>query len=195
MRKFSKSNFERWLLVILALIVIVIFMDDATTFLRRAYPKEYCSYIEENAGAYDIDPYMLLALIKAESGFDKDAVSERDAKGLMQLSDSTAFWAAGKLGISDFEVGDLFEPETNIIFGSWYYNSLMSEFDGNIILALAAYNAGSGKVKEWIEDDLIRDEDTQAADIPYNETRIFVKRVLNYSKIYHKLYDKNYKNY
>ncbi|MDD4188961.1 MAG: lytic transglycosylase domain-containing protein [Eubacteriales bacterium] len=195
MRKFSKSNFERWLVVILALIVIVIFMDDATTFLRRAYPKEYYSYIEENAGAYDIDPYMLLALIKAESGFDKDAVSERDAKGLMQLSDSTAFWAAGKLGISDFEVGDLFEPETNIIFGSWYYNSLMSEFDGNIILALAAYNAGSGKVKEWIEDDLIRDEDTQAADIPYNETRIFVKRVLNYSKIYHKLYDKNYKNY
>lgn len=192
MRKFLKSNFARGLLVILALIVIVIFMDDATTFLRRAYPKEYYSYVEENAGEYDIDRYMVLALIKAESSFNENAVSERDAKGLMQLSNSTAFWAAEKLGISDFEVGDLFEPETNIKFGCWYFNSLITEFDGNITLALAAYNAGSGNVKEWIEYDVIRNEDTQADDIPYNETRIFVKRVLNYSKIYHKLYDKNY---
>ena len=184
-----KNNFVRRLIVILALVGIVIFVDNATTFLRRAYPVEYYSIVEENAKKYKIDPYLVMALIKAESGFNKSAESDKDAKGLMQLTDETAFWAAEKLGITGFNSNDLFEPETNIELGCWYLNELLTEFENNSNLALASYNAGRGTVKEWVEKGILEIDDTNADDIPYNETRIFVKRVLNYLKIYHNLYN------
>lgn len=189
MSNIFKNNFVRKLIVLLALFGIVMFVDNATTFLRRAYPMNYYVYVEENANKYNIDPYLVMALIKAESGFNKNAVSDKDAKGLMQLTDPTAFWGVAELEIRGFKVPDLFEPETNIELGCWYFSILIMEFDNNINLALASYNAGSGNVKEWIEEGIIEYDDTDAGDIPYKETRVFVKRVLNYRQIYNNLYN------
>lgn len=96
-----------------------------------------------------MDPYFVMAVMKAESNFDEDAKSNKDARGLMQITTSTGKWIAEKQGIIDFDTNLLLEPEVNIRFGCWYLNNLHKEF-GDWDLVIAAYNAGRGRVQEWL---------------------------------------------
>ena len=172
----------------IVLIVLLFAAFAAKTAINHIYPVAYKDYILKYAKEYDIDPYLLTAIIKVESRFDKNAASHKGAIGLMQLTEPTAFWIAESMGDESFTADDLYEPETNIKMGAWYVNNIRREF-GYIELVLAAYNAGRGNVANWIDNSLIAPDGTDCSGIPYKETKEYVKKVLSNQDIYRILYD------
>jgi soluble lytic murein transglycosylase len=140
-------------------------------------PLRHEDIIRQQAREKNLDPTLIAGVIYAESRF-RDQTSPVGAKGLMQLMPSTADYIARKSGGTRFHHGDLATPQINISYGSFYLRYLLDRYDGNHLLALAAYNAGEGKIDEWRADARARGEDFKAADhIPYPETRDYVSRV------------------
>ena len=156
--------------------------------LPYLFPKKYSEYVEKFAEIYHLDENLVYAVIKTESNFNAQAQSHKWAKGLMQISDTTGIWAGEEIGIENFDVDMLFTPEINIEAGCWYLNRLIAQYGGEIDTALAAYNAGSGNVSRWLQnDDYSRDGKTLSA-IPYEETLKYVKKVNFRKMIYDYLY-------
>ena len=155
---------------------------------KEFYPYLYRDIIEKNAAIYGVDPLLVAAVIREESRFRADAESRQGAKGLMQIMPSTAFFIAESLNDQTYDEKYLFDPERNIQYGTWYLADLQKVFANNIALIAAAYNAGRGQVQEWISDNRIDPDDIQLEVIPFDETRIFVERVLKSYEKYKKLY-------
>lgn len=126
-------------------------------------PAEFDSIINACASEFGVDRSLVKAVIHAESGYNPNALSRKGAAGLMQLMPSTA---------QGLKVADSFNPEDNIRGGVRYLRFLLDTFKGNVTLALAAYNAGLGKVAKY------------GGVPPYEETRNYVSKVLNYQKSY-----------
>jgi len=150
----------------------------------------YKDYILQYSKEYRLNPYLVMAIIKTESNFDKDAISPKGAMGLMQITESTAEWVAESTGTADFEIHDLYDPETNIKMGCWYINKLREEF-GTTELILAAYNAGPGNVDEWLKDSDISKDGQKLDNIPFVETDNYIKKVLSNEEIYQHLNETN----
>ena len=144
--------------------------------------------MELYAKANGVDSALVASVIMNESRFQNDARSSRGAIGLMQIMPETAQWIALQLGDDNFSLEKLHEPETNIRYGVWYLAELQREFAGNNILALAAYNAGRGTVRDWIEEGDWPWTFHALDKIPYPETRSYVKNVLQNRIRYEKLY-------
>src|SRR5688500_8686263 len=140
-------------------------------------PLRHDDIIRQQAEDKDLDPALIAGVIYAESHF-RDQTSQAGAKGLMQLMPETADYIAEKSGGTAFVQGDLATPQVNIAYGSWYLRYLLQKYDGREVLALAAYNAGEGKVDEWVAAASARGESFRAADhVPFAETRHYVERV------------------
>ncbi len=174
---------------ILSVLLAVLVVCFAARYIlyEVLFPLQYKDIIDEYSSEYDIDAYLMMAMINTESDFDKEAVSPVGAKGLMQLTESTAKWIAEIVGDTDFVVDDLYDPETNIKMGSWYINYLKEKFD-TTELVLAAYNAGPGNVNQWLNDSTISKDGKDYSNIPFEETRDYVKKILREEKIYQFLY-------
>jgi soluble lytic murein transglycosylase len=172
-------------MVILGLIVFAVL--NINTFKQAVMPFKHSDYITKYSKMYDLDPVLVSAVIKAESNFKADAVSSKNAYGLMQITKETAHWAADKMGIDDFTTDMLMDPETNIMIGCWYLNNLEKEF-GSSDLVLAAYNAGRGNVQKWLDDPAYSSDGKTLTNIPFQETANYVKKVNVYYKIYKFLY-------
>lgn len=181
-------KFKRILTVLIVLFVAYFaFMFGMKKYV---YPYDYEEYINKYSEEYDLDPYLVLAVIKTESNFNKEAVSKKDAKGLMQIMDSTGEWIAKELGINYFMSSMLFDPELNIKMGCWYLDNLEKEFDEDIDLVLAAYNGGSGNVNKWLNNEEYSEDGEKLNYIPFPETKKYVDKVkVNYN-IYKYLYNK-----
>lgn len=160
--------------------------NNISWFMRYLYPLKYKEQIITYCEKYEVDPYMVAAVIKVESGFSPGVVSHKGAVGLMQIMPSTAKWAAEAIGIADYSIDDLEKVDMNIRIGTWYFSMLLKEFDGDATLALAAYNGGIGNVSRWIKSGKI--EGTNIGEIPFIETREFVSRVHKAHKWYKQLY-------
>lgn len=177
--------FKRTLVVLF--VVIAVFFS----FLQISYNVSHClmyrEYIMEASKEYNIAPSLIMAMINTESKFDKNATSGKGAMGLMQMTASTAVWVAKSMGMADFETDDLYDPETNIKMGSWYINSLREKFDTTEVV-LAAYNAGQGNVKEWLNNPDSSKDGHNLRNIPYDETSNYVKKVLYEEKMYQVIY-------
>lgn len=171
-------------IIILGIVLVVTYL-----YFIVNYPLIYQGIIKEYSEIYDVDPYLIAAIINVESKYDKNAVSNKGARGLMQISPITGRWAAEELGIDNFHLDMLFEPEINIMIGVWYLDILSSEFDGNMQLILAAYNAGSGNVDNWLKDQRYSQDGKSLSRIPFEETREYVDRVIKGIKIYQLLYE------
>lgn len=154
---------------------------------RLLYPTPYKEAVFFYASQHGLDPFLVLALIRTESKFYPLAVSSTGAKGLMQLMPDTASWVAERLG-TEFEEERLFDPEYNIRLGTWYLAYILKEFDGNLVAALAAYNGGKQKVREWLVTGTWSGSTQDLDRIPFLETRGFVRRVLRDYSIYYWLY-------
>ncbi len=153
---------------------------------RVAYPMGYVPVIQSHA-AGSVDPYLVAALIREESLYDAKALSPAGAIGLMQLMPATARQLGGE-GEDLGELRDvLFDSETNIRLGSRYLGTLVQRFSGNILHAVAAYNAGPAAVSSWVRRNGARDPEEFVELIPYRETRGYVKRVLRSYREYHRL--------
>ncbi|MBE8954712.1 MAG: lytic transglycosylase domain-containing protein [Quinella sp. 2Q5] len=156
------------------------------------YPFPYRTTVESYSARWKVDKFLAVAVMKVESNFSESAHSHSGAVGLMQIMPETAAWIAYQLGESPDEIADdikhLREPETNIRYGTWYLAELEDEFGGNDVLALAAYNAGRGNVREWMERNHWGENFSDVDKIPYAETRDYVKRVLHCREKYSELY-------
>lgn len=187
----KKRGFIRRLkrsLIFLIIILVGAFSLAQTPMVQKIYyPYLYRPIIEKYSAMYDVDPLLVVAVIRAESKFLPQSKSHKGAQGLMQLMPETAQWIADSVGDKNFSQADLKEPEKNIQFGTWYLANLQKEFK-NTMLVLAAYNGGRGHVKEWIQTKQLDLTHLKQEDIPFGETREYVQRVLkNYTK-YNTLY-------
>jgi soluble lytic murein transglycosylase len=151
-------------------------------------PLRHDDIIRQQAQDKRLDPALIAGVIYVESRF-RDQTSHVGAKGLMQIMPSTADYIARKSGGTEFVQGDLSSPQINISYGSWYLRYLLDRYHGNTILALAAYNAGEGKVDEWWRAAADRGEKFRVADhIPFPETRHYVDKVLSARRDYRREY-------
>jgi soluble lytic murein transglycosylase len=153
-------------------------------------PLRHDDIIRQQAEQKNLDPSLIAGVIYVESRF-RDQTSHAGAKGLMQIMPSTADYIAHKSGGTEFVQGDLATPQINIAYGSWYLRYLLEHYHGNTVLALAAYNAGEGKVDEWWREVSDRGERFRVADhIPFPETREYVGKVLSARRAYRREYAK-----
>ena len=180
-------------LVSVWLIVAIYFLISVPSVQKKfLYPFPYRPTIENYSARWKVDKFLTIAVMKVESNFTEAAHSSSGAVGLMQIMPETAAWIAYQLGEEPDKVAEnidnLREPETNIRYGTWYLAELEDEFNGNDVLALAAYNAGRGNVHEWIEKNHWSENFSAVDEIPYAETRDYVKRVLHCREKYSELY-------
>jgi soluble lytic murein transglycosylase len=168
------------LVLVAALGATALYVEEAqpSWYLRLRYPLDYEHIVRGHAENYDLDPALLAAVIYRESKFDADARSSSGAIGLMQLLPDTAEGIALHTGGSMFEVDDLYDPEINVRYGSFYLRRLLRKY-GDERLALAAYNAGQTNVDEWIE---------KGQGIEFPETREYVDDVLDARDVYARAY-------
>lgn len=173
-------------IVAVVVLLIVIAALSLPFLLKTLYPLKYEDSIEKYSAKYNLDKYLVMGVISAESRFSEDAVSHKSAKGLMQLKDDTAYWCAEKYGIN----GEIYEAEVNIEIGCAYLRYLLDLFNQDTENALAAYNAGQGNVKKWLADSRYSADGKNLDTIPYIETRDYVLRVQRRANIYKKIYEK-----
>lgn len=174
----------------LAVLALVVALAGSAVALERSqpawyaklrYPLTYEHVIVGHARNYELDPALLAAVIYRESKFDPSAESSSGAIGLMQLLPSTAQGIATNTGGDAFVVDDLYDPEINIRYGSFYLKRLLRKYEHDERLALAAYNAGQRNVDEWIE--------AEEAEIPFPETQEYVDDVLELRGVYARAYE------
>lgn len=153
---------------------------------RLLFPLRYWDFVASQADRTGMDPILILGLIRQESAFDEKARSRSDARGLMQILPSTGRMLARAARIRNYNAGKLFDPETNILLGTRHLASLLDKY-GNLELALAAYNAGASRVDRWI-NIFGRDDPAQFVEqIPFSETRNYVKQVLSNKALYERM--------
>lgn len=163
--------------------VLAVLLVTLPIFARRYYPYDHREEIEQYAAQYGLDPLLVAAIIRSESSFRPQAVSRVGACGLMQLMPETAQWMAEKNGMA-YSDEQLFEPAYNIRLGCAYFAYLKGRFDSPTA-ALAAWNAGEGNVRRWLTEGRLMED---GADIPYPETRQFIKKVNDAYEKYRWLY-------
>jgi soluble lytic murein transglycosylase len=156
-------------------------------WVRLWYPLKYEAIVRGHAHNYHLDPALVAAVIYTESHF-RDQTSRAGAKGLMQITPATAEFIAHRSGGTAFEVDDLSTPQVNIAYGTYYLRYLLDRYGGNEALALAAYNGGEGNVDHWIGQAGAADRSLNVADIPFPETRAYVRHVLTARGTYARKY-------
>ena len=149
-------------------------------------PEEYEKYVSKYAAEYRVPEYVIYAVIKNESDFDISAKSSDGAIGLMQIMPSTFEWLTDLLDES-YEAGMLYDPETNIKYGT-YYLAYLSTIYSRWSTVYAAYNAGPGAVDGWLTDGRYSKDGVSLDYIPYDETREYVAVVEKSAELYRKLY-------
>lgn len=165
---------KRVLKFIVGLLVVV---GIGISSLYMIYARPYKDIVYVKSSKYGVDPLLIYSIMKAESKFDSQAISPSGAKGLMQIMNKTGTWGAEVCGISNFAPDQLFNPEINIEIGTWYIAKLLSQYEGNIDTALAAYNAGSGNVAKWKANTAYSLDGKTIHRIPFKETDNYIKRV------------------
>ena len=163
--------------------------------MRFVYMWPYQGEILEYSGKNKIDPFLVAAVIKNESNFDRKAVSKVGAIGLMQIMPDTGAWIAEQMGIKNFDPLDLYRTDANIRLGCWYLGELEYEFQRNWVLMMIAYNAGRGNTKAWMQENNWDYDFNRIEDIPYSDTREYVRKVLYDRDEYYKLYKNRLKKY
>ncbi len=178
----------RQILAFLGIMLVIYLIFHSRWYLRRVYPIHYKDIITQYSLEHDLDPFLVTAVINAESRFHPEAVSVKGARGLMQVMPDTGNWIAGELGIGEFDPEMLYNPVTNLKVGTWYLAFLLREYGGDPVLAVAAYNAGRGNVNKWINDQRWSGGEGDINSIPFGETREYVKKVLHLHRKYHEVY-------
>jgi soluble lytic murein transglycosylase len=171
---------------VLAAAVLPTLKDAAREF---TLPLHHEDIIRQQAKEKDLPADLIAGVIYAESKFS-DQTSHAGARGLMQVTPSTAHAIATRTGGSAFQESDLSDPEVNIRYGSWYLRNLLDHYDGDIVYALAAYNAGQGNVDKWVAAAQAEGGRLKVSSIPFAETREYVQRVLDAKADYREHYAK-----
>ncbi len=185
-QSFYRRHRSALILLVLALIALAFVegrsrIDDAIT--EVTLPLRHDDIIRQQAEEKDVPADLIAAVIYQESRF-RDQTSSAGARGLMQITPSTAEYVEDLSGGSTFDQSDLADPDLNIRYGTFYLRHLLDQFEGDEVAALAAYNAGETNVFEWGGSDL------EISDIPFPETKHYVQVVLEKRDAYRREYSK-----
>ena len=156
--------------------------------LRLMYPLHYDALQKENAKRYNLPQSLIAGLTWQESMYKADIKSSSGATGLMQLMPATARFIAPKAGLPGLSLSQLTDPKINIRLGSYYLHEQLNTWDGNLLPMIASYNAGPGAVGRWLKTMPQMDKDEYVEQIPFDETRRYVKQVLTHSRVYETVY-------
>ncbi|HAN21826.1 MAG TPA: lytic transglycosylase [Clostridiales bacterium] len=154
---------------------------------KSRYPIRYEEYVIKYSREYNVPQEVIYAVIYSESGFDENAKSSAGAIGLMQIIPDTYDWLS-RLMDESYAEGDIYKPENNIKYGVFYLSHLYHDRFNNWDTALAAYNAGHGRVANWLNDTRYSDDGIALKEIPYEETRNYVAKVNKVAEIYIEIY-------
>lgn len=152
------------------------------------FPRPYWSDLKRFSVANGLDPYLVASLIRQESEFNPAAVSRANAVGLMQLLPKTGKLVASQAKLKRYNASQLFTPTVNLQLGTRYFRGMVDKFGGSFEHALAAYNAGSDRVEEWMGQGPYRDSPEFVESIPFTETREYVQAILRNASVYRQLY-------
>lgn len=178
-----RKNAKKLLIILVAIILIVIVAICINKLMMKMiYKKDYSEYVIKYSHKYEVDENLIYALIKAESNFKADAVSNKNAQGLMQLMFATAEEVSNKNGIELTEE-NILNPDININIGTKYISTLLEKYEC-VELAIAAYNAGIGNVDKWIEKGIVKSDGSDIENIPFKETNTYVRKIMRDYKIY-----------
>lgn len=189
--KKKRPLFLRLVLVLLALAVVgtVLLSAFRDKIEQWEYPLHYQEYVEYYAGKYGIDPMILYAFIRTESNFDPNVDSNADARGLMQITEVTFDWIKTKIApTEDLTFDDLYDPETNIRFGTYFVCYCLKKYDHHLATAAAAYHNGLGAVDALLTETQYSTDGVTLEHYPYPQMRQYVKKITEsyqrYSEIY-----------
>lgn len=161
--------------------------------IKRDYPLKYTELILNLSAEYELDPYLIAAVIHTESTFRHDVVSRAGAVGLMQIMPDTGQWLWGKLDNKDneYDVEYLKSPAVNLEMGCWYLRFLFNRYEGRVREPLTAYNAGQGQVDQWLADARYSQDGKTLTVIPGKDASAYAGKVLKTYAIYKKEYKKD----
>ena len=157
-------------------------------YWETLFPRPFWTDLKRYSEANDLDPYLVASLIRQESEFNPGAVSHANALGLMQVLPITGKKLAKEVRMKGFRAESLLIPNTNIQLGTRYFKDLLDHFNGQPEYALAAYNAGSDRVENWLAEGKFRDPQEFVESIPFTETREYVQAIMRNASVYKKLY-------
>lgn len=177
------------LLLVLALAGTLLFSTFRDKIEHWQYPQRFTEYVEYYAGKYGIDPMILYAFIRTESNFDPNADSDAGARGLMQITEVTFDWIKMKIAPKEsLTFDDLYDPETNIRFGSYFVSYCLDRYSGHLATAAAAYHSGVGTVDGLLGQEAYSTDGVTLDHYPYPQMRLYVKKITesyqHYSEIY-----------
>jgi soluble lytic murein transglycosylase len=161
---------------------------DSRAAWTLLYPAAFAPHVWQASWKNDVDPLLILSLMRAESLFRHDAVSRVGALGLVQVMPSTGARVASLMGRSDFRVEKLLRPEENIGIGTYYLSKLLDRFQGQFPLAVGAYNGGPHNIGRWLRSKQGIPLEEFIEEIAFDETRKYIKKVVRYYSIYSELY-------
>lgn len=175
-------------LFIVIILLSVLLAYSIKFFYKKAYPVDYNDLVYYQSSINGLEPSLVFAVIRTESGFDKNAQSHVGAKGLMQITDETLGWLIYRTESPAYTPEDLFEPNINVGFGTALLRILINEF-GTVENALCAYHAGWGNAKSWLENPRTAPDGKNIENIPFGDTNRYVIKVIKTQKIYKQLYN------
>ena len=185
MENSSKKAVNVAKILVVAVVILILIIILRNIIIKINYPQKYSQYVEKYAKEYKVDKELIYAMIKAESNFKAEAISNKEAIGLMQLLESTAYEVAEEIK-KEITKEEILNPETNIQLGTKYLANLLNKYN-NIELAVAAYNAGIGNVDNWLSEGIIQESGQDIENIPFKETNNYVRKILRDYKIYKQL--------
>ena len=184
-----RRRLRPWLVLAVLLCLAGALLAKAGEWKRLAYPQKYTEYVQYYADKYQLDPLMLYAVIRTESGFDPNAQSSVDARGLMQVTEQTFDWIKSKIAPGEpLEFADLYNPETAIRFGSYYFALCLERYEGDLSTAAAAYHSGWGTVDGLLKDPAYSADGRTLHTFPFTQMERYVQKInksySNYQSIY-----------
>jgi soluble lytic murein transglycosylase len=162
--------------------------DLPRAYWEALFPRPYWSDLKRSSEANGLDPYLVASLIRQESEFNPNAVSRANAVGLMQLLPKTGKLVAKQEKLKRYNASQLYTPAVNLQLGTRYFRGMVDKFGGSFEYALAAYNAGSERVDEWLGQGKYRDPQEFVESIPFTETREYVQAIMRNANVYKQLY-------
>ena len=156
---------------------------------RMLYPRKYEALVEQWADTYDLDPLLVDAFIRTESGFDPQATSTVDARGLMQMTEETFIWLRSKIAPDEgLLFANLYDPETSIRFGCYYLHLCMERYNGDVATAAAAYHSGWGTVDALLQMEEHSADGETLQGFPYSQMNHYVKKITSCYARYQRIY-------
>lgn len=194
MFELNQSSFIYKILIVtlsICIAILTVFLGANVVKMRYVYPLKYKNEIIEFSKKYDVDKFLVFAVVNVESKFNPTAKSSKGAMGLMQITPKTGEYISTLLDVK--QGYNLEDVNTNLEFGTYYLSYLAGKFE-DVDTVICSYNAGEGRVNEWLKNESLSKDGKKLDQIPYSETREYLKKIKksleNYKKIYSKFVDK-----